>query len=246
MLNITLGANEFKSFRKGGAAFEIIVGDYPITVNLYSDMGGHNNTINNVISGFFLNAKYGAFDIKNGSTAQTVQILCMDLGESGGSRRQPGVVQVTDSGKVRTIANQSFAGRVGQAPTAGLLPNVQIWNPIGSNKRVSVKSLTLTSNISTGIYIFLVQTAKTDYQALPSKLSGGAASSARIQLSSESAAYLNLISASWLFKVAPNISASVLFQEPFCIEPGWGFSMCTNVADAIIDVGFEFIEELKT
>ena len=48
LLNITLGANELKSFRKGGCYLEIVDSTYPVSINLYSDLGSQIDSISNV------------------------------------------------------------------------------------------------------------------------------------------------------------------------------------------------------
>lgn len=97
LLTINLAAGEFKQFRKAGGYIEIIQSIYPVTINMYGQSGGQSNTIIGGLAGLFLDANFGGFDISNvGQVAQTVQILVCDVGENGGSRRQPGIVSITN------------------------------------------------------------------------------------------------------------------------------------------------------
>lgn len=94
LLQITLAANETKQFAKAGRYFEIIESAFPITVNFTGSSGALSDSMVNALSGLFLEDAYTHFSITNGTSAQTVTLLLMEIGR-GGSRRQPGVVQVT-------------------------------------------------------------------------------------------------------------------------------------------------------
>ena len=119
VITIALGANEFKQFRKGGSSIEITDSTYPVSINLYTDNGGQTNSLSGVLSGHYLKARFGGFDIRNGAIAQTITILALDPGEDGGSRRQPGNVRVIDQSADKTIAGLQFLGSCTSAASAG-------------------------------------------------------------------------------------------------------------------------------
>lgn len=96
LLTIALSANETKTFRKGGSYVEIISSTYPVGLSLYSANGSQIDSLNGAQSGFFLGCNFGAFSIQNGAAAQVIQLLALDAGEIGGTRRQPGNVRVID------------------------------------------------------------------------------------------------------------------------------------------------------
>lgn len=97
ILNVNLPANGRVQMRKGGAYIEILSSVGPIEIDLYTSSGGQSNSIKGGMSGLYLNANFGAMDVVDVSgSAQTVQLLVCDTGETGGSRRQPGNVRVID------------------------------------------------------------------------------------------------------------------------------------------------------
>ncbi len=119
VITIDLAANEFKQYRKGGSSIEITDSTYAVSLNLYSDNGSQTNCLQKVLSGHYLKARFGAFDIKNGPVAQSITILALDAGEDGGSRRQPGNVRVIDQSADKTVAGAQFLGSCTSAAAAG-------------------------------------------------------------------------------------------------------------------------------
>lgn len=93
LLTIKLSAGESKRFEKPGRYFEIIDSTGAVRVDFYSVSGRQTDQMVNALSGLFLEASYGAFTITS-ATSQSVSFLLLENGR-GGSRRQPGVVQVT-------------------------------------------------------------------------------------------------------------------------------------------------------
>ena len=124
LLTIALAANEQTQYRKAGQYLEIIDSAYALGISLYTDTGSQTDTINGAQSGFFLNTRFGALDVRNGAVAQTVQILLLDAGESGGTRRQPGVVQVVDGERIKVQGGTCFSAVQIQAGAVGRLYGV--------------------------------------------------------------------------------------------------------------------------
>lgn len=106
IITMNLAANETKQFRKAGSYIEILSSIGAIGVNLYTSNGGQTDSIKGGLSGLYMRSDFGAFDVQEQSgAAQTVQLLVCDAGEDGGSRRQPGIVSITNriSASVRAI-----------------------------------------------------------------------------------------------------------------------------------------------
>lgn len=105
-LTITLAANETKPFQKAGRYLEIIAdGGGTINLTFYGSNGAVASNWLNCQSGTFLEDPWGSFSVTNNSaSAQSITLLLMDSGR-GGSRRQPGVVSVTNkiSSKVQRL-----------------------------------------------------------------------------------------------------------------------------------------------
>ena len=95
LLNITLAANEIKQFAKAGRYFEIIDSSFAVQVDFTGDQGQRSDSMINALSGLFVEDPFSGFSITNGGTGQNVTLLLMENGR-GGSRRQPGVVAVTN------------------------------------------------------------------------------------------------------------------------------------------------------
>lgn len=246
ILTINLAAGETKAFRKAGAYFEILTSTGNVGLNFYTLLGGICNTVTGAISGVYLRANFGAFDISNQYTAgQTVQVLVCDAGEDGGSRRQPGVVQVVDSGKELTKAGVAFAdyGFV-TAASATKYPTVQLWNPAGSGVRVIAErcasSISQASNINIA---FGTTQAGTLRNQAKSKLQGGAAGLSQIRSDSTNSP---LASAGQVARVvAANTPTEFSWREPWVILPGAGLNVWADLQASAIQIfaDFEFREE---
>lgn len=176
LITVILAANEFKQFRKAGSYLEIIDSSYAVTVNFYSTLGGQTDSINNGLSGLYMGLDFGGFDIKNGANAQTVTLLVLDPGESGGSRRQPGNVRVIDQAADKTRAGKQFIASLQKGADATHLSLVGI-NANGAS--VAIKRAVLTST-SGGTFVIYRSTgpgtANTSLGGMLNKYKGGAAS----------------------------------------------------------------------
>lgn len=93
LLPITLAAGETKRFEKAGRYLEIIDATAAIDVFLYDSAGGRGDEARNALSGLYLEVPFAAMEIYS-ATAQTITLLLTD--GRGGSRRQPGIVSVTN------------------------------------------------------------------------------------------------------------------------------------------------------
>jgi len=206
--------------------------------------------VNGALSGLFLNAPFGGFDVLNtGNQAQVVTLLVCDAGESGGSRRQPGVVQIIDTAKATTQAGAAFAGQTGASPGAAQFGAVQLWNPAGSGKRVIVESMLITNaatpqNIVVGLSSSM---APNNDGAGTSKLSGGAASVAQVRkdagLGAIGAAYWALGIAMFTVQLPANGNQPRELKRPIILMPGFGLAAGGTVANTTHGCAFDWYEE---
>jgi hypothetical protein len=113
----TLAANETKGFSFVGEYLEVLQADNPITVKFRGMATGFGSEeMENVLSGMFERPKgaYSGFTVTNGAVAQTIKLF-VGMGD-GGSRRQPGTVNV--SGVVETRDGGTAYGAVYSADGA--------------------------------------------------------------------------------------------------------------------------------
>lgn len=247
-LTLTLAANETKHFVKAGRYFEITDSTYPVNLAFYGHNGALQSTVNNCLSGLFLEDAWGTFSVTNGATAQTITLLLMDSGR-GGSRRQPGVVQVVDSRAVRTRAGQAYFWRMTAVGAAGQYPTATIGNPAGSGKRIVINQMTLGDSVSPGVITigFCNQAVVGAANIQPqSKLSGGAASVATVNASSTAAIGGGANTSGMLSLYSSGQSIVVPLQEPIILLPGAFFGFQGETVASTITAGVEYYEEANT
>lgn len=242
ILTVSLAANEQKQFRKAGSYFEIIDSSFAVSVNLYSDLGSQINSINSIISGFFLNAKFGAFDIKNSAIAQIVQILVLDQGETGGSRRAPGIVSVVDGERIKVLSGVCFRGAGVQAGAGVQQPAVQLWNPVGSGKNFFVSNVRLGGSVNDTWYLFTTTTPAPTNQGTAGNLDRTQPNSTgQIRRGNDATSYAATVSAALGF-FSPNIDLVVPFLKPLLVRPGYGFQMQSQTVTPTVNTVFEWEE----
>ncbi len=221
ILNITLGANGFQPYRKAGSYFEILASTGQIAVNFYSTQGGQTDSIKGGVSGLFMTTDYGAFDVQDLSgAANAVQILVCDDGEKGGSRRQPGTVDVTNK-----IGSGVQNVNSGLSTVAGFNVGATALLPANNLRGARIRNASCTSTGGTG-------NAETIVIAAP------------VTPTSNTPA-----TSLWLshaFTPNANSVQDNRFEMNLTIPPGWGIYLCTNhggVSGAIAgaQVAFELL-----
>jgi hypothetical protein len=250
ILTFNLAANEIKQIRRGGVGIEVVSSAYALNVNTYTSNSGQSNTLNGILAGMFGYFRFAGFDIDNrGNPAQQVQIIVFDEGESGGCRRQPGIVNVVDAGKQRTISGQSFMARLGVGAGAGVYAGVQLFNPVASTTRAVVEAISMQCNLAGNLYAVLVNVSQTAGGAGKSKLGGGANSVSATQ--SATAATFNALDVLNKDLVQLSNTAGVAvgwtFKEPVVLPPGWGLLVLSDQsASPTVSAVWEFFEEPNT
>lgn len=247
VITVTFSANQIKRFELSGKYFEIISSGGPVSVDFYDQNGSDSNGALNILSGFFVEGDFSSFNIRS-ATAQTVEILV--TGGKGGSRRQPGVVQVVDTAKFTTEAGQSFAGKTDSAPGAALFGAVQLWNPAGSGRRVIVESILITNaavaqNVVVGIS---PTTAPLSDGVGTSKLSGGASAVAQVKKDNNLAAigssYMSAGISLFSLYLPANGNQSKDLKRPIILLPGFGLAAIGTIANATHGCAFDWYEEV--
>ena len=220
LLPITLAANETKQFAKAGRYFEIITADFPLAVQFTGDKGAQTDQLQGAVSGLFIEDPYSHFAITNGPNAQTIVLLLMETGR-GGSRRQPGTVDVTNK-----IGSNVQLVNVGLSSVFGFNVGATALLPASNLKGARIRNAQATATGGTG-------NAQTTIIAAPA-----------------TPVVPNPTNAIWLASAfTPNTGTvnDSRFEMNLTIPPGWGIYLCTahggaSGAVAGAQVAFELIQ----
>jgi hypothetical protein len=242
---INLAADVPQTFLIPGKFLEIIDAPYPLSIAFYDREGNAkaDGGLVNAESGLFVDLRdsdgWGSITVVS-PNAQTVKLLIGSM--MGGSRRQPGVVQVVDGGRSRTLAGQAFMGNLFSTGLAGQVPLVQLWNPVGSGKRLVVKSFTASQSASGGMQFGVMNTQLTTIGAKAlNKLAGGAASVAdRCSQSNATGLLPDFLGSIGL---GPNLPWTPPLNEPIILPPGWGLTVQGQVLASLLAAFVDFFEE---
>lgn len=241
LLTISLAANETKQFRKAGGYLEIIDSAYPIGISFYTTNGGQNNSIKGGVSGLYLDAEYGAFDITNGAAAQTITLLVCDVNENGGSRRQPGNVRVIDQSADQTQAGSQFIAMNSVVDAAG----GQVCGIWAQTKPCIVRSIQYGSNTTGGVALVVGSgrplTSPTAAPVPVNKLIGGASASSALPVGGKvtgsfpmTATDLAGVQTVGYQAVQANALYRLELKTPLVIPAGKFFGFATAVANASV------------
>lgn len=191
---------------------------------------------------------FGRLQIEDRSGAQNIGVLLAGNFEFQDDRIS-GTVDVVDGGRVRTITGQAYIVGGGTGQTASTYAAWQIFNPVGSGKRVAVGAYSLTSGAATGISVQNSAAAlATLFNLGPSKLltAPGAVSNSVAQMRGENRATPNPAAGEVTLDFV-NIQASLTFgrtlKEPIVLMPGTGIHMITNAVATSINGTWEWTEE---
>lgn len=202
-LTQTLAAGQTMPFAKAGKYFEVIAdGGSTFNFNFYGPNGAQSANWRNCQAGFYLKDAYSAFDVTNNSAvAQAITLLLMDNGE-GGSRRQPGTVDVTNK-----VGSAVQLQSVGLATTGGFQVGATALLPANNLRGARIRNAYTTATGGTG-------NAQTTIVAAPS-----------LPASVSPAQSLWLSNA---FTPNNTLANDSRMEMNVTIPPGWGIYLCTN------------------
>jgi len=239
VIKATFGANETKQFLINGAYFELLQAAYPIDVVLTDKQGAQRSNINQAEASYF-NAP-GAFEVVQITSANAQDVRFFVGDGSAGTRRVAGEVSVIDGGKAQTLANRACIIDAGQLAVSGQYTHVQLWNPVGSGKRVIVKSITSRTLVNGTLALAFYGTAlATLLTTKTSKLSGGAAPVAEPRVTTNAT---TLFANKFAMSMVANNPFDHEFAEPIIVTPGYGLSAYHTTVNADLGVMFDCIEE---
>lgn len=244
-----MGAGEVKVMNLAGRFLEIVEAQYPISIGFVDRNGNalEDGGIVNCESGIFVDLApvggYAAFTVSS-AVAQPIRLLYG--GGMGGSRRQPGVVQVVDGARARTLAGAAFAGYAFQPLLAANTALIQLWNPSGSGRRAVIERvgvLTDTTNNGAWLTDTVGQLATLVAQG-KSKLSGGAASIMQIRRANDPASPSAMPFDAFAVPASSKLSHPLPPQSPIVVLPNQGVTLWGTGVGVALGGTFEWYEEV--
>lgn len=158
-------------------------------------------------------------------------------------QRISGEVSIIDGSKARTLANSAFGAFVNWAAAAGKYTRLQLWNPVGSGKRLNVECVSLSTLAATNMYVTASAAPLATINGYgQSKLMGGASSVAYTNYEDNVAAGL-AASAIAAFSLGAGAGQIFVPHQPFVVPPGFGLMVSNNVTAANMSANFEWYEE---
>lgn len=248
LYDITIAANTTRQLDAPGSYFYYYAGS----------AGGADSTITlrGLSSGLRLILKPGqAFRLPQGQKetawvmtnyANTATILGSVLVGDGDitDNRLTGTVEVVDGGKSRTLAGGAFSLASAPGAVAGQYTHCGIWNQAGSGKNVIIEKFVVSSSVVGGINWGTATGYLGTLGVGSASKKSGAAVSAGLQTSGNSAsafptgfAYLGLIQAS------ANTPYIHELREPIVITPNNGFAIASGALATQLTMTIEFFEE---
>lgn len=156
------------------------------------------------------------------------------------SSRIFGNVRVIDDGRSRTLSDQAFLAYVSQTAGAAVLPVVQLLNPVGSGKLVTVKAIRVSTptagNIAIGRYGTAMPAGPYDPQ---NKRFAGATSNAKLYRDTPAALPGVVIES---MSVGSGLVVPLVLQEPVILAAGEGITVGHSTVQTTILATFEFVE----
>ena len=187
---------------------------------------------------------YDSLNVQDRSGAQNMGVLIagdFDFHDD----RITGTVEVIDGGRTRTNSENSFSAVWGPSGTAASYNQVQLFNPVGSGKRVIIDQVMVGSSAFDVIQGYFYATALDAYGYGQNKKSGGAQSvcEARIKV-----VPVRLMATPAIMSVSVNGSSSIPYRptSPFLLLPGTGFMLQNAVQNVGLYADIEFYEESIT
>jgi hypothetical protein len=169
------------------------------------------------------------------------------IGDAGfEDTRITGIVSITDTGRLRTIADEAFIGTIGIPGTVAEFGHLQIWNP-SATKRALVKQLTYSAAVAGAMVV----------RANTSAFSGvvtGTFNSKRLIGVAGSTLLKSGLNAGSIVAGSQNIRSDYILaaqpvvviargDEPIIIEPNTGLFVAHDVANTAMYLSAEITEE---
>lgn len=248
IFSLVLAANESREAAVSGEYFELRNAPEPIALIELLDRSGSviSRLENPEQSDYVKPGRYETVRITNGPTAQTVRHF-YGSGDAG-SRRTSGLVtidgtsnvSVVDGGKLRALAENSYAGGAYSNSVVGEYSEVQLWNPPASGKNIFLTQINFSSAVDSAIFLFATMAVQANLRPYTNKKLGGPAGIAELRWGSTpafSSAYFGYS------HVAAYEQNTLKFSDPFIVPPGYGLTVNGSLLDTLMGASFEWFEE---
>ena len=234
-LRFAIAAGETKHFEIAGRYLEIIDATGPVSIELFDANGGQSDDARDVLSGTYLTEPYSRFSVYS-ATAQTLELFLSARG--GGTRRQPGVVQVIDGERAKVIAGNCFRG-VGQI--TGNQASIELWNPVGSVKNIFVQAVRAGAASADSWGLQTSDFQLTTPGSTPSNLDRTGQASVALLRHGDATALTNPRGHGAGY-IPASQDVVILMPRPILLRPGMGCAIYLNAAANTLRATFEWEE----
>ena len=237
ILSFNIPAGETKVFERGGTYLEVIDAPGSLNIELQAADGSQADEMRGALSGFYSGEAFASLQISNPETyAQTVRLMVSS--RSGGSRRQPGTVQVVDGERNKVLTGVCFRG---VSQVIGNQAAIELWNPAGSGKNLFVQAIRAgaASADSWGVQTTDLQFATAG--STPSNLDRSGPAAVALMRTGDASTATNPRGhgAGYL---AASTDVVIMFQRPLLVRPGFGALVYVNSAANTLRATFEWEE----
>jgi hypothetical protein len=173
------------------------------------------------------------------------------IGEgTSGTASVAGTVEVIDGGRARTLAGQAFSAAISNVANASQWANVQLWNPLTSQKTLVVKRILCRGDAAGVSQYRAVFTTSQQTGLLTANCSNKnplstVVTSAQTRTWSLAPPGVNngVTGVFWAATIQIGQSLQAEFNEPLIVPPGWGLNVQNDLAAGFCGATFDFIEQ---
>lgn len=242
----TWAAGETKTYHVNGERIEILDAQYALDVYLMDKSGAQMSVMKKSEASFFSQPKEG-FNSLQIYSAQAQYIRFFVGSGDAGTRRISSTVSVIDGGRARVDANVAYSAAANIAAPASNYPYGQLWNPVGSGRRIVVNqaSVSLAATGGASLYWGTAQ-FPTDVSAaaIASKKSQAAAATGQLRTTIGTAQPAYPYGQLQGLGGTPGLYSVWKPTEPVIVMPGFGLNVVGGVIATGMAVNFEWFEEV--
>jgi len=242
--SFALAANTPMDVQVGGEYFLLDEAPYPVDVEFFGASNvKRDESLDDADAGTWAVPREGFSWLR--LTSATAQTVTFYVGRGRvGKFRISGEVSVISGELTRTLGGVAFAFAAGTGPVAGQYSHVQLWNPVGSGKRIVVSSIVGHGNPANNMQVRTHSVALATLVGNPiSKLAGGAGSVMEVRTENNAAALGGTLLG---FFVNGSNSFQLPLVEPIVLPPGRGVIVAGTTVNALTHASMNYWEEPNT
>lgn len=228
----TIAAGETKVFHKQARYLEVIKASADLDILMLGPSGEAMDEMRGALSGFYAEAPFVQLQVKNrAATAQVVTLMVTD--GRGGSRRQPGTVEVIDASQRYSITGAAFMARYAIFAGAGNMPGMQINCKAGAAQSIYIQKIVFSSTLAGAARMGFVtpNAGSTQIQAKNGTLLD------TLQFSADNfqgAVGLLISNGLGNLEVQASVEKTIDLKAPIVVAPGTAFGVSIDVATATV------------